>query len=48
MKIIKCKSPYWDNKALSTPTLNLPDTLFATFLLFPSFFIENNCLSDVL
>ncbi len=27
----------WDNKALPTPTLTLPDTLFSTFWLFPSF-----------
>ncbi len=31
---------YWDNKALPTPTLTLPDTLFSTFLLFPSFLLQ--------
>ncbi len=32
---IKWMPPYWDNKALPTPTLTLPDTLFSTFLFFP-------------
>ncbi len=40
IQIIKWMSPYWDNKALPTPTLTLPDTLFATFLLFPSFLMN--------
>ncbi len=26
---------YWDNKALPTPTLTLPDTSISTFWLFP-------------
>ncbi len=34
--------PYWDNKALPTPTLTLPDTLFSTFWLFPSFLLKIN------
>ncbi len=34
--------PYWDNKALPAPTLTLPDTLFATFWLFPSFLLKIN------
>ncbi len=38
IQIIKYMPPYWDNKALPTPNLNLPDTLFSTFLLFPSFY----------
>ncbi len=33
---------YWDNKALPTPTLTLPDTLFSTFWLFPSFLLKTN------
>ncbi len=48
IQIIKWMPPYWDNKALPTPTLTLPDTLFSTFWLFPSFFIENKCPSDVM
>ncbi len=39
--------PYWDNKALPTPTLTLPDT-FSTFWLFPSFLLKNKCFSDVI
>ncbi len=35
IQIIKWMPPYWDNKALPTPTLTLPDTLFSTFWLFP-------------
>ncbi len=33
--------PYW-NKALPTLTLTLPDTLFSTFLLFPSILLKIN------
>ncbi len=40
--------PYWDNKALPTPTLTLPDTLFSTFLIISFIFIENKCLSDAI
>ncbi len=32
--------PYWDNKALPTPTLTLPDTSFSPFWLFPSFLLK--------
>ncbi len=32
--------PYWDNKALPTPTLT--DTLFSTFWLFLSFLLKIN------
>ncbi len=35
IQIIKWMPPYWYNKALPTPTLTLPDTLFSTFWLFP-------------
>ncbi len=42
IQIIKCMPPYWDNKATLTPTLTLPDTLFSTFLLFPSFLLQIN------
>ncbi len=31
IQIIKWMPPYWDNKALPTPTLTQPDTLFLTF-----------------
>ncbi len=34
IQIIKWMPPYWDNKALPTPTLTQPDTLFLTFRLF--------------
>ncbi len=34
--------PYRDNKALPTHTLTLPDTLFSTFWLFPSFLLKIN------
>ncbi len=33
---------HWDNKALPTPTLTLPDTLFSTFWLNPSFLLKIN------
>ncbi len=36
--IIKRMPPYWVNKALPTPILTLPDTLFSTFWLFPLFY----------
>ncbi len=39
--------PYWDNKALPTPTLTLPDTFF-NFLIISLIFIENKCLSDAI
>ncbi len=31
IQIIKWMPPYWGNKALPTPSLTLPGTLFATF-----------------
>ncbi len=34
--------PYWFNKALPTPTLTLPDTLFSYFWSFPSFLLKIN------
>ncbi len=37
--------PYWYNKALYTPTLTLPDTLFSTFWLFPSFLLKINAFT---
>ncbi len=40
--------PYWDNKALPTPTLTLPDTLIFNFLIISLIFIENKCLSDAI
>ncbi len=40
--------PYWDNKALPTPTLILPDTFIFNFLIISFIFIENKCLSDAL
>ncbi len=40
--------PYWDNKALPTPTLTLPDTFILNFLIISFIFIENNCLSDAI
>ncbi len=39
--------PCWHNKALPTPTLTLPDTLFSTFFIISFIFIENDCLSNV-
>ncbi len=38
-------SPYWENKVLPTPTLTLPDTLFSTFRLFPSFLLTIDAFS---
>ncbi len=32
IQIIKCMPPYWDNKALSTPTLTLPDVLIISLI----------------
>ncbi len=32
-------------KALSAPTLTLPDTLFSTFWLFPSFLLKINAFT---
>ncbi len=40
--------PYWDNKALPTPTLTLPDTFIFNFLIISFIFIENKCLSDAI
>ncbi len=40
--------PYWDNKALPTPTLTLPNTFILTFLIISFIFIENKCLSDAI
>ncbi len=37
-QIIKWMPPYRDDKALPTPTLTLPNTLFSTIWLFPSFY----------
>ncbi len=37
--------PYWYNKALYTPTLTLPDTLFSSFWLFPSFLLKINAFT---
>ncbi len=42
--MIKWMPSCWYNKALATPTLTLPGTLFSTFWLF----IENNSLYDVI
>ncbi len=39
---------YWDNKALPTPILTLPNTLFSNFLIISFILIENKCLSDVM
>ncbi len=33
---------FWDNTALPTPTLTLPDTSISTFGLFPSFLLKIN------
>ncbi len=35
-------------KALSAPTLTLPDTLFSTFLIISLIFIENKCVYDAI
>ncbi len=40
--------PYWDNKALPTPTLTLPDTFIFNFLIISFIFIENKRLSDAI
>ncbi len=40
--------PYWDNKALPTPTLTLPDTFIFYFLIISFISIENKCLSDAI
>ncbi len=40
--------PYWDNKALPTPTLTLPDTFIFNFFIIFFIFIENKCLSDAI
>ncbi len=40
--------PYWDNKALPTPTLTLPDTFILNFWIISFIFIENKCLSDAI
>ncbi len=40
--------PYWDNKALPTPTLTLPDTFIFNFFIISLIFIENKCLSDAI
>ncbi len=40
--------PYWDNKALPTPTLTLPNTFILKFLIISFIFIENKCLSDAI
>ncbi len=40
--------PYWDNKALPTGTLTLPDTFIFNFLIISLIFIENKCLSDAI
>ncbi len=40
--------PYWDNKALPTPTLTLPNTFILQFLIISFIFIENKCLSDAI
>ncbi len=39
---MKWMPPYWVNKTLPTPTLTLPDNLFSTFSLFPSFLLKIN------
>ncbi len=39
---------YWDNKALPTPTLTLPDTFIFNFLVISFIFIENKCFSGVI
>ncbi len=31
--ILKLMPPYWDNKALPTPTLTIPDTFIFNFLI---------------
>ncbi len=48
IQIIKWMPPYWDNKALPTPTLTLPDTFILNFLIISFIFIENKCLSDAI
>ncbi len=40
--------PYWDNKALPTPTLTLPNTFIFNFLIISFIFTENKCLSDAI
>ncbi len=40
--------PYWDNKALPTPTLTLPWYFIFNFLIISFIFIENKCLSDAI
>ncbi len=46
IQIIKSMPPYWDNKALPTPTLTLPYILFSTFWLFSLSLLKNKCFSD--
>ncbi len=48
IQIIKWMPPYWDNKALPTPTLTLPDTFIFYFLIISFISIENKCLSDAM
>ncbi len=45
IQIIKWMPPYWDNKALPTPTLTNPILYFNFSIIF--LIIENKCLSDV-
>jgi len=40
IQIIKWMSPYWDNKALPTPTVTLPESFICNFLVISFIFIE--------